>query len=217
MGAATQDKQAKIESLISQMVIDGDDRGTFAKLPSSSPSIDHYEIPINESGPCPVAVRCQCSYYYYRSTACTHMQAVDLYYQRFVARSPKAPVVEKKVSQRETVVLPNGNAIQRVIRNQRTHNGTLFGEATISNHVTDVRMTRTGEWEVVSAALVIEAIAADTRAEKLAAVREAERIANRKKRETACLGKRRSSYQVPSNASETERKLAACGLMRGSR
>lgn len=63
------------------MLIDMDDRGTFAKVPSEVNHKRHYRVDIDESVKVPVATNCQCGDRQYRHTYCKHMQIIDLFYQ----------------------------------------------------------------------------------------------------------------------------------------
>ena len=78
-------KQAYFAYALSHLVIDEDRSGTLASVPSERVSQDLYRVDIDESGPFPVAVSCECGDHTYRNRDCKHMQVVNAFYTQIAS------------------------------------------------------------------------------------------------------------------------------------
>jgi hypothetical protein len=70
---------------ISHLVIEMDNDGAYAEVPSEKSHDEHYNVRIDESDPTNVyAFACDCPHHLYRKAYCKHMDIVDTFYQRIL-------------------------------------------------------------------------------------------------------------------------------------
>lgn len=76
----TNKKQEYFSWAMPQIIIDMDEEGTFANVPSEVKGHGPYRVDIDESGKVACAVNCRCNHRQYRNAYCKHMELMDLYY-----------------------------------------------------------------------------------------------------------------------------------------
>lgn len=78
-------RQEYFANAMTQIVIDMDERGTFANVPSEVTEHEPYRVDVDESGDETCATNCQCNHRQYRNAYCKHMELVDRYYRQIAS------------------------------------------------------------------------------------------------------------------------------------
>jgi len=103
MNKYQEQKETRIQSAIDTLVIESDDMGTYATVPSTSGSSTVYIVSIDESGPIPVATDCNCVGHADYGHTCVHMQAVDRLFARVCVSRPLVSIGEVMTAANEQV------------------------------------------------------------------------------------------------------------------